>query len=60
MIFVVRPGVKLSHDDLAKLHDRLEAELNSDVGNKVLVIPEDCAYDAITDDGIEPKLIVEG
>lgn len=47
MIFLVRPNCTLLYEDLVNLHDRLETELNSNVG-KVVVIPADCEYDVIT------------
>lgn len=54
MIFVVRPDNNLKIEDLVKLHDRLEAELNSDIENKVTVIPADCEYDIIAEDSEHP------
>lgn len=54
MIFLIKPNYKLCNEDLMKLHDRLEAELNSNVSNRVAVIPDDCEYSIVADVGERP------
>ena len=54
MIFLVRPNCTLLYEDLVNLHDRLETELNSNVGNRVVVIPDYCEYRIVADVGEHP------
>lgn len=51
MIFVVRSDNMRDDDTLHKLYERLSAEMNSDRDGKVIVIPADCEYDIIAEDG---------
>ena len=54
MIFLVCPNCTLLYEDLVNLHDRLETELNSNVGNRVVVIPDYCEYSIVADVGEHP------
>lgn len=47
MIFVVKPVVRRSSEDIAKLQKKLYEDLNAP-NDRVLVLPPDCTYDIIT------------
>lgn len=48
MIFVVKPVVRRSLEDVAKLQKKLYEDLNAPK-DKVLVLPPDCTYDIVND-----------
>ncbi len=48
MIFVIKPVVRRSSEDIAKLQKKLYEDLNAPK-DKVLVLPPDCTYDIIND-----------
>lgn len=48
MIFVVKPVVRRSLEDVAKLQKKLYEDLNAP-RDKVLVLPPDCTYDIVND-----------
>ena len=48
MIFVIKPVVRRSSEDLAKLQKKLYEDLNAP-NDKVLVLPPDCTYDIVND-----------
>lgn len=48
MIFVVKPVVRRSPEDVAKLQKKLYEDLNAP-NDKVLVLPPDCTYDIVND-----------
>ena len=48
MIFVVKPVVRRSLEDIAKLQKKLYEDLNAP-RDKVLELPPDCTYDIVND-----------
>lgn len=48
MIFVIKPVVRRSSEDIAKLQKKLYEDLNAP-NDKVLVLPPDCTYDIVKD-----------
>ena len=48
MIFVIKPVVRRSSEDIAKLQKKLYEDLNAP-NDKVLVFPPDCTYDIVND-----------
>lgn len=48
MIIVIKPVVRRSSEDIAKLQKKLYEDLNAPK-DKVLVLPPDCTYDIIND-----------
>ena len=48
MIFVIKPVVRRSSEDIAKLQKKLYEDLNAPK-DKVLVLPPDCTYDIVND-----------
>lgn len=48
MIFVVKPVVRRSPEDVVKLQKKLYEDLNAP-NDKVLVLPPDCTYDIVND-----------
>lgn len=48
MIFVIKPVVRRSSEDIAKLQKKLYEDLNASK-DRVLVLPPDCTYDIVND-----------
>lgn len=48
MIFVIKPVVRRSSEDIAKLQKKLYEDLNAPK-DRVLVLPPDCTYDIVND-----------
>ena len=46
MIFILKPVVRRSPEDVAKLQKKLYEDLNAPK-DKVLVLPPDCTYDIV-------------
>lgn len=59
MIFVVKPVVRRSLEDVAKLQKKLYEDLNAP-RDKVLVLPPDCTYDIVNDYNRNNMVVTRG
>lgn len=59
MIFVVKPVVRRSLEDVAKLQKKLYEDLNAP-RDKVLVLPHDCTYDIVNDYDRNNMVVIRG
>lgn len=59
MIFVVKPVVRRSSEDIAKLQKKLYEDLNAP-NDKVLVLPPDCTYDIVNDYDRNNMVVIRG
>lgn len=59
MIFVVKPVVRRSPEDVAKLQKKLYEDLNAPK-DKVLVLPPDCTYDIVYDYNCKNLIAIRG
>lgn len=59
MIFVVKPVVRRSPEDVSKLQKKLYEDLNAPK-DKVLVLPPDCTYDIVYDYNRENLIAMRG
>lgn len=59
MIFVVKPVVRRSPEDVAKLQKKLYEDLNAPK-DKVLVLPPDCTYDIVYDYNRKNLIAIRG
>lgn len=61
MIFVVKPVVRRSLEDVAKLQKKLYEDLNAPKDkDKVLVLPPDCTYDIVNDYNHNNMVLIRG
>ena len=60
MIFVIKPTLKRSDEEMAKLHERLVHEANAEVKNKIVCLPSDCSCICINDYNLsDVKIVME-